>query len=65
MNLLTFFFTKYYGDNIKEGDMDMTYSVHGAIKKCTKFWFTNPKGSDHSEDLGIGGRLILKFILGK
>jgi hypothetical protein len=28
------------------------------------FWFENLKGRDHSEDLGVDGR-ILEWILGK
>jgi hypothetical protein len=31
----------------------------------TKFWWENLMGRDHSEDLGIDVRIILKWILGK
>jgi hypothetical protein len=31
----------------------------------TKFWFVNLKGRDHSEDLGVDGKIILEWILGK
>jgi hypothetical protein len=27
------------------------------------FWLGNPKGRDHLEDLGVGGRIILRWIL--
>jgi hypothetical protein len=30
----------------------------------TKFWFKNPKGRDHLEDIGVGGKIILEYILG-
>jgi hypothetical protein len=29
----------------------------------TQFWWGNLKKRDHIEDLGIDGRMILKFIL--
>jgi hypothetical protein len=31
----------------------------------TKFWFESLNRKDHSEDLGEGGKIILKWILGK
>jgi hypothetical protein len=31
----------------------------------TKFWLGSVKGRDHSEDIGVGGRIILKWILRK
>jgi hypothetical protein len=29
----------------------------------TKFWFEILKGRDHSEDLGVDGRIMLEWIL--
>jgi hypothetical protein len=31
----------------------------------TKFWSGNLKGGDHPEDIGVDGRIIFKWILGK
>jgi hypothetical protein len=31
----------------------------------TKFWQEDLKERDHSEDQGVGSRIILKWILGK
>jgi hypothetical protein len=31
----------------------------------TKFWSENLKGRDVSEDLGVDGKIILEWILGK
>jgi hypothetical protein len=39
--------------------------MYGDNEKCAKFWWESMKGKDHSEDLGVGGRIILKFILWK
>jgi hypothetical protein len=30
-----------------------------------KFWSEDLKGRDHSEDVGSGKRIILKWVLGK
>jgi hypothetical protein len=32
---------------------------------CTKFWLESLKEIDHSENLGVDGRIILKWILRK
>jgi hypothetical protein len=37
----------------------------GDMVMHTKFWLENLKGKDHSEDLGIEGKIILEWILGK
>jgi hypothetical protein len=31
----------------------------------TKFWMESLKGRDHSEDLSVDGRIILKWVLGR
>jgi len=31
----------------------------------TKFWLKDPKGSNHSENVGVDGRIILEWILEK
>jgi putative hemolysin len=31
----------------------------------TKFWMESLKGRDHAKDLGVDGRIILKWILRK
>jgi hypothetical protein len=32
---------------------------------CTKFWSQYLKGRDHSEDVGVDGKIIVEWILGK
>jgi hypothetical protein len=39
------------------------YLWHAA--KWNTFWSENLKGRDHSEDLGVGGKIILEWILEK
>jgi len=41
-------------------------SLHGRDQKCIRnFWSENLKGRDHSEDLGVDGRITLEWALGK
>jgi hypothetical protein len=32
---------------------------------CTKFWLKNLKERAHSEDIGVHGRMTLKWIISK
>jgi len=46
--------------------MGRSCSTHGVGQEVyTKFLSENLKGRDHSEDPGVGGRIILEWILGK
>jgi len=35
----------------------------GVRRVCKGFWFGNLRERDHSEDIGIDGKIILKWIL--
>jgi hypothetical protein len=37
----------------------------GKMRKAFHVWLDSLKGRDQSQDLGEGGRIILKYILGK
>jgi hypothetical protein len=37
----------------------------GEMRNAFKVLIRKPKGRDHSEDLGIDGKIILEWILGK
>jgi hypothetical protein len=41
--------------------MGETCTTHGGDD--TRFWLGNLKGRDHSEDLGIDGKIILEWII--
>jgi hypothetical protein len=36
----------------------------GRGEVFTEFWLGGPKGRDHWEDLGVGGRITLRWTLG-
>jgi hypothetical protein len=45
--------------------MSRSCSTYGRDEKYTKIWPGNMKGRDHTEDLGVSGRIILDWILEK
>jgi hypothetical protein len=53
-----------YADKIKEDKVGRACSMRGR-EMHTKFWSSNLKGRDHSEDEGIDGRIILEWFLKK
>jgi len=52
------------GDQIKVGEIGGSCSTR-QMGNAYKFWSGNLKGRDHSEDLGIDGKIILELILEK
>jgi hypothetical protein len=53
---------------ILEGNMFIVYClecIHLYYILYTVFWLENLKGRDHLEALGVDGRVIFKWILGK
>jgi hypothetical protein len=46
------------------GGQDM-WHVGGRGEVFTGFWLGGPKARDHWEDLGVGGRITLRWTLGK
>jgi len=39
--------------------------VWETCKMGTKFWLENPKRRDYEKDLGIYGKIILQWVIGK
>jgi len=35
------------------------------IRMCTEFWLESVKGTDHSKDLGVDGRIKSEWMLGR
>jgi hypothetical protein len=48
-----------------EDEIGGACSAHGGDEKCVHFLVRKPEGKNHSEDLGVGGTIILKWILRK
>jgi hypothetical protein len=45
--------------------MGGTYSTRGRDEKCIQILVGKSEVGDHSEDLGVDGRIILEWILWK
>jgi hypothetical protein len=39
--------------------------MHGRNKKCIQYFGWKREGKNHSEDLGVDGRIIVELILGE
>jgi len=59
--------SKYYlSDQIRWGEVVGNYGTYwGRRGLHTRVWWRNLKKRDHLEDLGIGGRILLKWILNR
>jgi hypothetical protein len=56
---------KYYsGDQIEEKEMGEACDKYGD-RRDTGFWWGYLMEKNHVEDPGVGGRVILKYILNK
>jgi hypothetical protein len=45
--------------------VDGTCGTHVGGEMCTWFWLGDPKGRDNWEDVGVGRRITLRWILGR
>jgi hypothetical protein len=55
----------FWGDQVKEDEMDRACSMHGRNEKYGQNCYQNMKERDHLKELGIEGMIILEWILGK
>jgi len=58
---------KYYsGDQIEKNEIGGACSKYwGRGEMYAKFWWDNLREKDHFEDRGVGGKIIIKWILRK
>jgi len=62
----TVLLTKYYsGDQIEQNEMGCAYNTYGTVEVYTGLWWGNLRERDHSEDPGIEGRTVLRWIFKK
>jgi hypothetical protein len=52
-------------DKTVKNEMEKTCSTYGKVELYTGFWWGNLKESDHLEDPGINGIIILRWIFRK
>jgi len=52
-------------DKIEKNEMSWAGSAYGGEEKCTGFWWGNLREKCHLGDLGINGRIILRWIFRK
>lgn len=55
----------YSGDPIKEVEMGSMWSTHGVDEKCVQNFSVKPKWRKPFESLGLCGKVILSWLLGK
>jgi len=55
----------YYGDQIEEEGTGVAYVMHGEEGKCVHCFGDETGMKDRLEDLGLGGRIILNWVLWK
>jgi hypothetical protein len=61
-------FHKYYShDQVKEDGMGWTCSIHGEVRNAYEFFIGKPevKRPCRRPDLGVGGKVILEWMLGR
>jgi hypothetical protein len=47
-------------DHVKEDDMGRAFGMYERSEMHTWLWWGNLKENNHLENLGVGGRLLLK-----
>jgi hypothetical protein len=52
----------YSGKQIEKNEMGWACSTYGKRDVHTRFWWGDLSEGDHLGDLGIDGRIILKWI---
>ena len=57
--------SNYSGDQIKKNEIGGACSTYGGQEVHTEIWWRDLKERDRSEDVGVDGRVILKWTFKK